>query len=289
MWRHEQGLTLVELLISMAISGLLLTLTFSVVNGNRRLYDSDSRRIEVNQNLQSTLRVISNDVRQAGERLGQSFPALEVKTGTTDSITLSKNVLDVVLPVCKDLKKGSSTDVVFVAKQGGKTGGDCKNANPTLLVTWQAHRLAQGGSVEVYIYDPVLRRGESFVYDAEDNSGQHIHRGGGKWSYDYDTDNAPLLYILERRQYAVTAGQLTLSVNGNPPQPVAPDISSFKVPLALKDGTAITGDFPTATTTWKDIRTVQLILGGTVTTQGKSTSRTLSEAVTPRNTFSADN
>lgn len=285
----EQGLTLVELLVTMMISGLLLTLTLGVVNGNRRLYDTDSRRIEVNQNLQSALRVVSNDVRQTGERLAGTFPALEIKSGPSDTVTLYRNLLDVVLPVCQDIKSGSSKDVVPVSKQSGKTGGDCKNENPNLLSSWKAYREARGGSVEVYIYDPVKKWGETFTYDSEDASGKHIHRSGGKWANDYDTDNSPVLYVLEKRQYAVTGGQLTLSVNNAPAEPVAPGISSLKAPVTLKDGTVLSSDFPTATTTWKNVRNVTLTLSGSSTSQGKTTSRTLSEAVTPRNIFSAEN
>lgn len=283
-----QGLTLVELLVTMLISGLLMILTLGVVNGNRRLYDTDSRRIEVNQNLQSALRVVSNDVRQTGERLGSSFPALEISSGPSDTITLYRNLLDVVLPVCQDLKSGSSKDIVPVARQSGKTGDDCKNPSAIRLSSWRDYRVARGGAVEVYIYDPVKKWGETFTYDAEDVSGQHIHRRGGKWANDYDTDNSPVLYVLEKRQYAVTGGQLTLSVNGGPAEPVAPGISSLKVPLTMKDGVVLTGDFPTPTTTWKDARSVTLILSGSSTSQGKTTSRTLSEAVTPRNIFSAE-
>ncbi|PNY81166.1 PilW family protein [Deinococcus koreensis] len=286
--RREQGLTLVELLVTMMISGLLLVLTLEVVNSNRRLYDTDSRRVEVNQNLQSALRVVSNDVRQTGERLRRNVPALELRVGSSDTLTIRRNLLDVVLPLCADLDSGTTAATLYVALQPGTPVADCQAATPALVAPWEAFRNAHGGAVKAFIFDPVHGRGETFTYDAADAAGRFIHRSGGTWLNSYRTNDGPVIYLLETRTYAVTAGQLTLSVDGESAEAVAPSIGSLKVSLTLKDGSVPSGDFPTSGTSWKDVRSVQLSLSGSSTSRGKTTSRALSETVTPRNAFSAE-
>ncbi|SMB77724.1 PilW family protein [Deinococcus hopiensis] len=289
MLNHSQGFTLVELMVAMFISSLILVLTFTLVDGNRKLYDTDSRRVDVNQNLQSALLILTNDLRQAGERLPANFPSLEVVTGTSDTIILRRNILDVVLPVCKDINGGSNRDVVFIAKNGSsKIPANCKDADPNLLTTWKKYRLDNGGKIKAYIYDPKLKRGEMFTYDDEDSSGQKIHHEGDHWDYDYDIDNEPVLYVIEERTYRVLDGDLVMDENKTGYQPVAPNISAMKASLVLKDGTVATGNFPTLSANWKDLNDVNLSLTGTSTFAGRSTTRTLSNKVSLRNAFSAD-
>lgn len=291
MSRPDQGFTLVELLVAMLISAVLLTATLSVVTGNRRLYDVDSQRMNINQNLRSALLVLSNDVRQAGELIGSSFPAIEITQGTSDVITVRRNLLSVILPVCNNINSGSAHDNVFVALNGvGAASPNCKSPDPANLATWKKYRQAQGGEVNAYIYDPVRRRGEFFVYDAEDSSGKSIHRkNGNAWTFDYDTDDNPMIIMLEQRQYRLSNGNLVMQENAGPEQAVAPNVSALDIVVELKNGTLHTANFPNGTLTWKDAAHIRLGLTGQVTAQGKPMSRTLSEDVTPRNAYSADN
>jgi len=214
-----------------------------------------------------------------------NFPAVEVISGTNDTITIRRNIIDVVLPVCKDIGGGSNKDVVFVAKNGDpKVPTNCKDADPNFLTTWKKYRLDQGGKVSAYIYDPKLKRGERFIYDAEDASGQKIHHEGEHWTYDYDINNEPMLYIIEERVYKINNGNLVMAENGGAEQPLAPNITSLKATIKLKDSTAVIGNFPSSTKSWKDVNDINLSLTG----NSGATTRTLSQSVSLRNAFSAE-
>lgn len=294
---QQQGFTLVELLVVMALSGILLTALLGMVFSAQKLYQNDTARAAVNQDVSVALNSLSNDGRQAGERMNSDFVALTV-TGDSLSrvLTLRRGLLDVVLPVCKEIKAGSNTDVVFVSKNGGGGGSfpaNCKNnSSEAGLDTWKAYRLAQGGSVMAYLYNPKTKIGESFTYDAEDGSGQHIHKSSGKWKNDYPVADEPRVYILEELKYFLQDDTLYLAENGGDPQAFLPNVVSFKVEPSVTNAAGVaskvTGDFPGASQNWKDLTQLDVTLTATAKAGARVVQREYLSSFTPRNVFSAD-
>ena len=291
---HTSGFTLVELLIVMALGGLLLTVLLQLVLSSQRLYQSDSARAAINQDVSVAIAAISNDVRQAGERLSADFPAVQV-TGAAGkrSITVRRSVLDIVLPVCKDIKSGTATDVVFVSKKGGGGGSlpaNCKEDSSEVgFDAWINYRKANGGTVDAYLYDPVTGLGELFSYDAEDGSGQHLHKGPGKWLNNYPVVNQPRVYILEETTYTQDGSLVTLKRGSQAAAAFLPNVQTFEIEPIITDGgvlTTITGNFPTTTDSWKDLHTVRLSLTASQKAGGKTISRTFESEFVPRNVFS---
>lgn len=289
------GFTLVELLVAMALGGVLIAALLSVVSSSQRLYAVDTARGSVNQDVSVALTAITNDVRELGEQMNSDFPALQV-TGPALSrvVTIRRNLLDVVLPVCKDIKAGSNTDVVFISKNGGgSTSAACQSTSMAEgFQKWIDYRVSHGGSVNIYIYDPVTKLGENMIYDAEDNSGQHIHKTGVKWLNDYPSVNNPRVYILEQHAYSLSGTTLFLADGTGAPQAYLPNVVSFEVTPYIFDTSnaaiALTGDFPPTGNNWKDLTSLQIRLTGNARAGITTVQRSFTSTFTPRNVFSAD-
>jgi type IV pilus assembly protein PilW len=62
----KDGFTLLELLITMAISGLVMTGIYSVYNSQQTTYNSLMQSVEMQQNLRAGMLMLVNEVRMAG-------------------------------------------------------------------------------------------------------------------------------------------------------------------------------------------------------------------------------
>ncbi|WP_165953413.1 prepilin-type N-terminal cleavage/methylation domain-containing protein [Deinococcus sp. S9] len=300
MKRGAAGFTLVELLVVLLLASVVMTALLTMVLSSLTLYRTDTARAAVNQDVSVALTVITNDARQAGERMTRDAPALEVSGPVTArTLTVRRSLLDVVLPVCKDIRSGSSADVVFVSQPGKGNGGSgklpdsCKASSDEVdFASWKAYRLAHGGSVNAYIYNPKTGRGENFDYDAEDGSGQHIHRGGGKWVNDYPVEDAPRVYLLEQLTYALQGGVLSLTRDRGEAQPFLPNVVSFEVdpyvPGPAGTPVKVTPAFPGKDQTWKDLAWLEVRITAKAQAGGRTVQRSFRSAFTPRNVFSAD-
>lgn len=116
----SDGFSLVELLVSVTIGAVVTAGVMTLALSARQVFEQDQRRSTVNQNLRSGMGLLGINVRQAGERMPGDAPAVEVVNGTSgaaDGLILRRNLLDYVLPLCKDINSGTSADSVFVGKK----------------------------------------------------------------------------------------------------------------------------------------------------------------------------
>jgi type IV pilus assembly protein PilW len=63
---NQDGYTLLELLITMAISGLVMTGIYSVYNSQQITYNSQMQTVEMQQNLRAGMLMLVNEIRMAG-------------------------------------------------------------------------------------------------------------------------------------------------------------------------------------------------------------------------------
>ncbi|MBB6098244.1 type IV pilus assembly protein PilW [Deinobacterium chartae] len=295
------------MLIAIAIGGVVITLALTATMSSRRLYQLDSARTGLNQNLRTGMSMMVNDVRQAGERLNNELPAVQIikQAGKPDQLIIRRSIMDITLPVCKPLKSGSNTDVIFVSVKGNSSSNpNCKEEGVDKRIEeWKNYRLSQPGqSVRVYIYQPPYSvgsvqypaYGEFFTYDAEDRSGLHLHKSSGHWKNNYDDDRQPILYIMEERKYTLnpTTKRLTLEENEGAPQDIVANVNDFKV-FAYKrtvDSNVvqkITTSFgANAGDKWKDLAYVEITLAGQDSRSGQRVNRTMTEIAVPRNILS---
>jgi len=296
---YSKGFTLTEFLVSMSIMGMVSGIALTVALSSHDTFETDQNRTDVNQNLRSGLDLLGSNIRQAGERLPEDIPAIQIingASGAPDTLILRKNLLDHVLPVCKDISAGSSADAVFVGKkkvtgkvpQGcGVVPDDDGDGWPDNLQAWRDYRLANGGEVMAYIYNPTTEEGEFFVYDDEDNSTFHLHKLNGEhWQFDYDVADGSRLYILDEDLFRVSDNLLQLIVNGNTDNTLnlIDHLVDLQARVFLKDGTV--QDALGSGDTWYDLEAVEITLVGQTSFNGRTMTRSVNSRFFPRNVLS---
>ncbi len=295
--RSRAGLTLVELLVAMAVTLVMMGAALSITLSSKRIYATDRTRTDLNQNLRNGLDLVGLDVRQAGERLPLDIPVIQIldgASGGSDTLILRRNLLDPVLPLCKDINANTNADSIFVAKKNGNVPPGCApvpdddgDGWPENLQAWKDYRVGGGGEVWAYIYDPVRGAGEFFLYDAEDNSTFHLHKSNAvKWQNNYDTANLSRIYILEQRTYSRNGDLLEYLENGDTLTPVnlVPRVNDFQARAFLQDGT-VRNSFGGGDD-WSALQSVEITLSCRSTVDGRTMTRAMTTRYFPRNVLS---
>ncbi len=291
----DSGFTLIELLVTMMLGTLITALTIGATLSNRNIYQLDLVRTRLNQNLKGAMDVIGMDVREAGENLIDTFPAVEIidgAPGEPDELILRRNLIDEVLKVCTQIDSGSGDNRVFLANASGEAGCDYAS-NTHNYQTWQNYRTDHDNSVRVFIYDIVAKEGEFFDYDSETDEGvtdYSISRSGGAWEHTYEVGSSSV-YIIEEWRFKVDKtdpndGLLQLIENGDDenPQNVVAGITDFQVRAHMQDGT-VQDDLP-RTDRWADLKSVEVTLTGRDYVRKEPLTRVLTARYFPRNILS---
>ncbi len=277
----------------MSVMLAITAATLSLAVSSRGIYEADEARTQLNQKLRSALDIIATDLRQAGERLPGDFPAIEIVdggAGVPDRIVVRRALLETVLPLCVDhIGPGAE---IFVATAVTPppgctpiTDGD-GDGFPDNMGDWRAQRLAGGGTLRAYIYDPVTRNGEFLDYSDEDAGAYSIHRGDAiPWAHDYRVVNLSRVYILEERSYALSGTTLQLVIDGTPTIfDVVDSINDMQAVVNLQDGST-QDSFGTADL-WAELASIEVSLVGVGQHRDAQLVRELSTAVFPRNVLS---
>lgn len=291
------GFSMLELMVAMAVAGLLLSAAVSATYSSRRSFTADQNRTRINQNLRSALALLGNEIRQSGERLPSDFPVLEIVDGTSgapDRLIVRRNLLDQVLPVCQDLVAGSLDNELAIADSGmtppqgcvplpdGDTNGWPDNVDP-----WRTFRSDRGGATPAYVYNPVSRFGEWFVYDQDGATAVDLGKGNSDtWVYDYPLTEQCRVYALEQRAYELDTGVLRffLDAGAGAAINVAAEITDFQARAILADG-SIVDDFDSSAD-WTSLLAVEITLTGEATFDGRTLSRSVTSRYFPRNVLS---
>lgn len=306
---HTEGLTLIEILVALAVSGLILTLVLGITNSSRALYEADQVRTAVNQNLRTAMDLIGSDVRVAGQGMvGSELNAILVEGG--NELVIRTAPVDLApLQVCEDIN--GDQNLLRVTRPGGGGGGGggggSMPANCTLsgsndadgngildaFEAWIAFRQSQpNGEVRAALIDNTGTPPEFFTYDREDGTTRQLHKlnppGCGSacnWSRTYDLDDSPTLFILEDRRYQFdnATGRLQLIVSGQDPIDLINNVTDFRVAVIMPDGTRIE-DFGEGED-WTSVASVEISVTGAATRRGADapTERTLTSNFYARN------
>jgi len=294
----SDGFSIVELLVALTVFSLIGAASLALATSARKVFEQDRNRTAINQNLRSGIDLLGIDVRQAGERMPGNAPAIDITNGASnspDQLIVRRNLMDYVLPVCKNINNTSAADAVFVAKNGnGAVPPGCSpvpDSNgdgwPDNIEAWRNYRIANGGSILAFIYNPVTHNGEFFHYDAEDNSDFHVHRADGdNWHYDYPVDQQPRIYIIEQKRFLMSGDMLQYIFNEDTAHPVnlVNHLTDFQVRALLDDGTA--ANTMPVTSDWTHLQSIEVKLVGTATFSGRTMRRTLMSRFFPRNILS---
>ncbi|WP_299428103.1 hypothetical protein [uncultured Meiothermus sp.] len=238
------GLTLIELLVASAVSILILALLVPIVMGSRRLFTLDQARTGVNQELQTVASIIGDDLRQAGQGLlyagagYNSSPRPIIVTSGTGGDTLevwtARNNAPTPIGVCGTV---TSTQIPVSSSSSGCAQGDANSNNiPDAAEPFENFRVAQGGIVEVYLYNPATRTGKLVNLTGRTGTAANFnftYTGPAGGTYGQGSS----LIILNRRRYSVMDGQLLISENGGANRVVMVGITQFRAePLTTTGG-----------------------------------------------------
>ncbi len=283
----ECGFTIMELMVASSMGLLILGLLMTSTISSKNLYRMDAVRTRINQDLRGTMDIIGSQVRVAGENFASTFPAILVANsvnGTSDTITLRRNLLDEVLKVCAPLSAGSSTALYLAT---GTEPGCSFSDNTHNFTTWHDYRESLGGQVPAYIYNTGTKLGEFFVYGDDEATGTEysISRTGGTWTNEYDVD-ASAAYMIQEWRFQLIDETLQMVVNNDDANPlnVAFGISDLQVVIVKNDDTEV-NTFG-VNDDWSDIKAVRIQLVGTDSFKGEEVNRTLTTQFFPRNVLS---
>lgn len=290
---HERGTSLAELLIAFAAATSLGAAAFVLAIASRGMYTNDVKRTAINQNLRAGMDLIAFDVRSAGARLPGDITRIGIQGGNT--LVTRRNVLPVVLPLCRTLVSGSGEQKIEIAtKKDPEPGCDpVPDSNgdewPDNLEVWREYRLANGTvdrdkrTLRAYIYDPTNEVGEFFVYEKEDRKKYKIHRRGGSWTRTYEAGNGVRIYILEEREYRLRDRILERIDDGDTDTPISVIdlVQDFQVRVIFRDGsTAADYDL---TDGWSELQAIEISLSGSSAFDGRELKRELVSRFLPRN------
>jgi type IV pilus assembly protein PilW len=287
---------MIELLVTLLVSSVIAGAALSITLSTRELLAKDQSRSQISQDLRLGLDLLGVDVRQAGERLPEDFPAVEIIDGAggPDTLVLRRNLLAAVLPVCEQIDQATTTEEVRIAKDGTAAPQGCppvpdENTDgwPDNLEAWRAYRTAQGGAVKAYVYNPVAHQGEFFVYDGDGSTTHFIHKtDDGSWANTYGTTQQCRIYVIEERRYTLQGDVLQYTVNGETgtPHGIIHGVTDFQVRAELADGSMV--DALGAADRWSAISAVEISVRGVTNVDGEVLERNVSSRFFPRNVLS---
>ena len=293
----SRGATLVEVLIALIVGSGVIAGAVTLAFSSRVLFDSSERRNVAAQSAQAAINVLSNDIREAGLMLPLDFPAIEVidgPFGTPDELILRRGLNRSVLPVCGDLTASSTRVAVSFADTSGTPPAGCvpiadadADGWPDNMQEWRDLRIASGGSILAYVYQPIDDAGEFFEIVDEDSTNLWFDvGGGGSWSRDYTVAAQSRIYLLEERRYRLTGDLLEQLVDGDgaTPRGVQDHIEDFQVTIVLADGTVKSS--LSAADDWSAVETIKLMVKSSVDDPKAPIEREVVASFNPRNTLS---
>ncbi len=287
---NNKGFSLIETLVSIAIGSLILSGLLSSIFAYRGLHDSDLSRTNASSGVRSGLDFIGVHLRQAGEKLNSSFPAVLVTDGAgvvPDQIIIRKNILDEIAKVCIAVQPTHNIVRFAFAQRAG-----C-GFNDTLDIenAWRNHRISNGGSVRAYIYDSRDDVGEFFTYNNESvfapGSNRRLHKGSGNFSRMYNHPSS-FVYMLEEWKFEVDTDDniLQVTLNDTETNNIISGVQDLQVEVVMQDGTVKTTF--TEEDNWKEIQLINVTLEVAATVGHESKTRSFSSSFYPRNILSED-
>lgn len=268
----DEGFTLVELMVSMVVAFIVLSMGLLAVTYSRKLYLEDQDRTNLNQNLRAAMDLVGTDIKQAGERITDAkFPAIDI---TSSSELLLRRRLDLpILPVCQAIASSSSNPIYIALSTSPPQGCSLLDSDgdglPDNLVAWRDYRCNQDGvsgcqgnsqeQVRAYIYDG-NGNGEFFTYTGEDMTNFQMQTASYTWQRAYGTSSS--IYLLEERRFSLSGNVLQLSIDGNTPKKLVNQLNRFEVKAVMQNGSE-KNNFPESGDSWQQLKSIKVTFTAT--------------------------
>jgi len=291
--KREAGTTLIELMVAIGLSALIALMIVSVALANRTMYQRDVGRTQINQSIRSALDMIGNEVRQAGERLPSTFPAIQlVDNGTTtsDQLIIRRNLLDDSLVGCQNI--AASVLITSIAlSRSASVGVPCTYPNQRgKMGSWGIYAATLPAAPQAYLFNQSTRAGEfvQLTGSPTTDSGTLIRLNfNGMLPGSAYVAEATSVYIINQWSFGVAGGLLQITENNDAAnrKNVVDQITNFQVQLLMQDGTTLTA--LAATGSWTSIAAVRVTITASETQSGgRVITRSLSSDFFPRNILS---
>ncbi len=309
------GFTLLEMLVAMAVMGIIAALLVPLLLGARQSLEADQLRVGVNQQLRSASDLVGADIRTAGERFPNrsalQLQPIEIVKGTNglpDQIVLRRNLWEGTLPLCQNNLSGNSQNVTVAAPPNPNSSWNAypeciqpylQNDFPRNLAEVRdlADEIGEDGVLRGYIWNPALNdgagAGEFFSFEVPAGTGQgqgqnrQLRRvGGGSWQHTHLRVEFPRIYILEERRYRLSGEVLELVINGDEDGALraVAGITGMVAQYVLDDDSVV--DVLPSDASWRNIRGVTVTFTSAEEQGREATDRTLASTFFPRNVLS---
>jgi type II secretory pathway pseudopilin PulG len=236
----QTGVTILEVLITLGIAGIILTAVFKAYLTQHENYMTQDTVTNIQQNARVVIDELSRHIRMAGNNLPQGIPALVAANTDPDTITLSYRINNCETSLSESMLGGTSVI---------KCSDDVSCFHDD---QW------------AYIFEPDSGGGELFHISTVDSSSRYLYHSTTPLSKAY-TINA-IVVVIQQLKYFVDNvtdpdnPKLMLEILGRTPQVFAEDINDFQLRYTLKNGHVV--DQPVLP---EDIREVNLsIIGQTL-------------------------
>jgi prepilin-type N-terminal cleavage/methylation domain-containing protein len=241
--KNNKGFTLVELLVTMVITSIVVTLASQALLQTQNSFAKDQKRVSTNQKMSSVLEIIGREIRQAGELITDpDFPTVKVIPLNTDPDPEKRPVSLIVyraistpISMCTAQANGANVDRLFFAVDP-TTNLNCQVLPANVLAGdtfpveqqtgWISSRIAAGGSALGLVANNPLPVGsprvfKPFIYNSELStpgvSGLNLSIGISPIITTGTINIADSAYLVVKKEYLIcpNSGQLDLVVRVN--------------------------------------------------------------------------
>lgn len=298
----DRGFTLIEMMAVLSVSMILISMGVSATISAREAIVQDYQRTKMNQQLRGALDIVSANIREAGENLVSSFPAIEIVDGGAgpDELVVRRALVDEVLTLCQTVTQGAASNLYMALTYPvgtDPTPGCIYSDNLQNYTSWNSHRTSLGGTARGYIFNRGTKEGQFFDFNsmAQNGSEMYLHVTT-PWQFTFPVvnDGSPspaAAYIIEELRFyidtsATSPNTLMMMMNEEEAtvQNIAPDVSSFNVRAFMQDGSVLSSF--NRSNSWSLLRGVEVSFGGVVGYRERLLQTTVSSRFVPRNVFS---
>jgi prepilin-type N-terminal cleavage/methylation domain-containing protein len=196
----NKGFTLIELIFGLLIMTIVGGLAMNALVDASKTFSNDKKNIESSQNLSAILELIGNDIKQAGEQIGDDqFPTIEINqnpiyltsgnTTNSDSSTITiRRALSTSLTLCEQIAASANPTTILVADGPATTG-----ATPTKPTSCRPF-VGTVPTTPVPVLPTVLREARNYRCKLDDPNA------------DYSSNTADFCQTSAQKTAAIAAG-----------------------------------------------------------------------------------
>lgn len=287
--KNDKGYTIIELLVASSILTLVMSMLIGYVLAMQNHFFEDIVRTRINSNLRSAFDIIGMNIRQSGENLQRSFPAVILSTdsdGVGQRLQLRRNLIPEVLTVCAAISSGAtSIDVSSTTS----SDSSCIYANVTTSFNaFLTEKNNTDDTVYLFIYNATTKNGEFVSFNSSSTSTTYrLNTSSIQNAYPANTS---YIYFIEEYAFRLDEATQTLFLYRNGQQSaleaVAFMVSQFNSEITFEDNSVATSLAHNGSSSWKQIKNISTILTGTENWKSRTFSTSVTGDFFPRNVIS---